>query len=419
MTDIAEFKSALEKGLGRAMILLRQHSDKPAFQAALLHACQVNLAYDRQCERSRAGYLSRLIRETGQNHAYWVDLVRGFGELAEGDTRYDKTQIFETLCMLASHDLSLDRMTLQALMNAASFDDVDGGAMEAFVRLSGIDGLLHCIRRFSAEMDRSEWILPTLLEALAERDGAEAAAASLREFRPGCPALDRLMRAMEADRRPGPPTDTVLDRAMVKASVARDRRIPFPWIRDASLEDLEWAADELLAEDDEGRIWVYLRAFGRRDFPRPPERLFGFVHSHNARIAYSAARALGRIGHPEIRKLALALLADGEAPAIGLHLLRRNLQSGDFATIERVLAMAEADAEAVHRLELAILNLLDATPPEESRETLLKLYEIGQCSLCRETVVSKLLALGSVPGWLMEECRYDADPETAARFGSA
>lgn len=421
MAHIVAFRAALKKGLGRAMLLLRAEPTSPELQAELLHACKVNLLYDRQCEWSRAPYLVRLIHETGQSRVYWEELVGCFRETEAPDGDQDKGQAFEILCALAAADASLDRLTLGSFLVSADFDAISGDAMNAFVRLEGINGLIQCCRHFRDEMSREDWVARALLDSLIERDGAEAATAELETARAGCPDLESLIRLMQSDEPRIKQEETILDRAQVEASVAQFNRVPWPWIRDASPADLEWTADQLLAERDDRRILAYLRAFGGRDFPRPPERLFAWAQGEKPRIAWQATQALSRICHPEVRKLALEIMSAGASPEKGVRMLRSNLQPGDFKIIERLLVAAEPNENAYHGLQLAIKDVLKhaTIPPDESRDTLLHLYEAGPCSICRWTVVSMLVALGSAPGWMAEECRYDTDPETAALFGHA
>jgi hypothetical protein len=73
------------------------------------------------------------------------------------------------------------------------------------------------------------------------------------------------------------------------------------------------------------------------------------------------------------------------------------------------------DADGWHYLGMAVFTLLREmeAPPEESRAVLLRLYEDVPCSFCRGTAVSNLVASGGLPDWIAEECRYDAEAETA------
>jgi hypothetical protein len=92
--SVPAFGSALRKGLGRAMILLRQEPDSPALQAELMRACKANLLYDGQFENYRAPYLHRLIQATGQEQHFWEELSRWLGEVGEDNDSTDTAQAF-------------------------------------------------------------------------------------------------------------------------------------------------------------------------------------------------------------------------------------------------------------------------------------------------------------------------------------
>src|ERR1700722_18280702 len=66
MTD---FESWLQKGLGRAAMILTKH-DGGTYRGPLLHACTHNSTYDPQCEDGRAPYLLDLIKLSGEPDYY-------------------------------------------------------------------------------------------------------------------------------------------------------------------------------------------------------------------------------------------------------------------------------------------------------------------------------------------------------------
>lgn len=422
MTQASEFTSVLKRGLGRAMVLLKKNPASEALQSELMHACRTNLVYDPQCECPRAPYLCSLIRETGESRFFWNNLLRYFGETKGEKRETNHQQIFEILCMLASDDASLDRQALRSLLLSADFCTVAIHCMDALVRLDGISGLTFCFRNFPNEVRSEDWAFKSLEYELVERDGKGVARSRLQEARQQDPELDRLMHIIESTDRTNEKIEPIFDRAMVKELFARHQHIPYTWARDASAEDLEWAADELLAAKDDWQILNYLRLFfWKRDFPKSAARLIDLANSQNERVASAAVRALSRINNPDVRRLALELMSNLSRAADGVLLLKSNWQPGDFFTIEKALATVGADEFEYHRFGFSILDVLDhaPVPPSECNDTLLKLYENDPCSNCREQVVSKLFASGTVPDWMAEECRYDAVPEIAARFNGA
>ena len=324
--------------------------------------------------------------------------------------------MFEVLCALAAADATLDRVALRHLVAGFGFDD---GAwfMAPYVALQGIDGLAFCFRHFARFVGQAEWnedqSFRGLVDTLVARDGLATATRQISEARATDPELGCLLDMVEA-RSPVPQENPALDRAAILDLVGRHRHIPPHWRRDASAEDLEWVADRLLNAADEQQTWIYLGVFLRRPFPGRPERIFPLVRSGDFWLASRASTVLGQVGDPGVRALALTLAAEGRDPRLIVHLLANTIGAGDFAMIETFLT-AERDEEAYHGLGLGILDAVCAPPrSEESRACLLHLYDHTPCSACRERVVSRLVALGAVPGRIVEECQFDAVAATAA-----
>src|SRR3954453_19146871 len=193
--SVPAFGSALKKGLGRAMILLRQEPDNAALRAELLRACRTSPHHDGQIEDGRAPYLHRLIGAAGQERYFGRGLSRWLAEAGPGDESTDTAQAFHVLCLLAADDASFDRAVLRDFVRGATYAMTDVDSMEAFIRLEGIEALLLYVRRFAGQMIAEDevWSFKYLVEALGEREGVEAVASALEAARATCPELDRLM----------------------------------------------------------------------------------------------------------------------------------------------------------------------------------------------------------------------------------
>jgi hypothetical protein len=422
-TSLVEFESALKKGLGRAMLLLSDAPGHQEYGAALLHACTVNLVYDRQCEEDRVAWLYQLIRATGQIDRYCTELLRRLATTGEAADSIDMIQVFGILCMIAAEDPEFDRRVLRDFLLGADWEKAAAGCIYQFVWLEGIAGLLLCVRQFhSVFVENSAeggWIFRSLVDSLITRDGAEIAAAAVRSARSECAELDDIMSRDELASRPTvQAAEADQDYAAIKAGRNPSRGFPHAWVKAASNAELAQAAHDLLAEHDSRWIQCYLRIFWSRDFPRSPKDLFRFVQSADRRIAWAALRALRRLSHPDIRTLALETIAEGTRPGTALRLLARNFEAGDLQAIETMIQRLELDEATWHDVGMAVLDLLErsAVLEEESRDLLLRLYEEGPCSLCREGIVARLFAAGNVPDWIAAEARFDAEPRIAKLF---
>jgi len=245
----------------------------------------------------------------------------------------------------------------------------------------------------------------------------------LQQARRADAALDALFclaedRAPEQEAAPLPTYD------VLKAEMERDsgkgpspRSFPYAWRVGASQAEIERAATDLIAETDEAKIKAYLELFHKRAFPGDPTVLFPLLGSADRHIEFGAAIALGRISHPAIRDIALRLIAE-KRPIVGARVLRSSRQEGDLATLTEVLDELIYDEETYHGVGLSVLDMLkhSANGSEDARPILLHLYENGPCSICRWSAVERLASAGGVPDWMVEEGRYDAEPEIAERF---
>jgi hypothetical protein len=163
---------------------------------------------------------------------------------------------------LAADDASFDRGVLYNFIGRASYDMTGVGSTMAFIWLEGIPALLDYVRRFAAEIADPEgaWSIESLVEALGEREGAEAAAAALEKARAICPELDRLL-ALDVDAIYAAPAEKMDYAAARKALAAGARWLPRAWVRHASPEEFAQAAQDLLAEHDVRKLRAFLHLF--------------------------------------------------------------------------------------------------------------------------------------------------------------
>ena len=294
---------------------------------------------------------------------------------AEGAEHYSVLQVFELLCLLAAADTDLPRGPLRDFVLAGPVDDIGTYCMEPLVRLEGLDALVACFGRCDAESILDDaWAYAQLPGILAERDGNDSAAEALRQARAQNSAFDRLPATAESAVEPKPQPEIEHSYAAVKAQISAGASWPgASWREWAAPEDLAAAAADLLAERDEKRLFAYLPLFFWRDFPCEPRSLFHLLDSANRRIQFHTIKVLSRLRHPDVRALALDLIARGPNPDWGVQLLVSNSQTGDFALVAPLLAAAVGHPNAYHALECSVRRVLDCVgvTEAETRHTLL------------------------------------------------
>jgi len=86
---ISEFESYIQKGLGRAIILLRKEPDKTPFREAVWNHAIRDPRYDRQCNASRGHYIKDLFDCFPDGDTLMSELLRVYGEdKGEKDDRF-------------------------------------------------------------------------------------------------------------------------------------------------------------------------------------------------------------------------------------------------------------------------------------------------------------------------------------------
>ena len=260
----------------------------------------------------------------------------------------------------------------------------------------------------------------SLAAELEERDGKEAATRALAAAAAGRPDLKHLLeavRAEENDRAQAQREWKFQPRqsyAFVKRGImGQENRVSslMNWGEEATDDELCSAAEDLLAESDEGRLWHYLRIFSHRRIPGPHKRLMDLAKNGSRRLAYAATQALTHVDDPNLRVFALELMGARDRRDLAVMLLAGWSQSGDYALLEQALQQSMGDDE-YHSLGLSVKRFVKGNMQEDAVETLKLLYESGPCSMCRESCVEHLIALNRLPDWMREECRHDADSDT-------
>lgn len=414
----AAFRALLSRGSGRAALLLQQDPANVELNAELLRACIENLTHDRELEESRATYLHRLIRMTGRATAYRTALEARLRAVDIEDVVVDFGQIFEVLSRLIADEGGDQDILRDFVLTTRDRSAAMAGAWE-LVRLQGLDALLACAHRFSDEIVQEPWLIGSLVRELEERDGEKAVAIVLEEARKADAEFDRLMSLHVAARTRPESGQKDLTYEMLKAEINQGTRSQFPlqWIRQATEVEIELAASDLLAEDDDEGLLAYLRIFSRRRFPRSPERLLPLLDRSNLTVAHRAAYVLGQIRDAQVRIRGLELIAEGRA-ALGLKLLHSSYEAEDLPRFRPALDSLQADANDLHWAAGGLIDMIEtmADLPPEPHAILLHVYDVTPCSICRARVVDLLAERSVIPDWMAEEGRYDAESTIASRF---
>jgi hypothetical protein len=208
-----------------------------------------------------------------------------------------------------------------------------------------------------------------------------------------------------------PPTEVILAAESPEAKFQDFRG----WGRWADDTALNIVFERLLGSREPRVIINYLRVFSGRAFPRVVPELISLCQHNDPEVRRRAISALKNSSHPLVRQLAEneleRCLPDGSA----LGLFVKNYQAGDEQRIIERVEIPE-DANQQHWLFQDAVKILEENPKAECSQLAVAIYALNPCSFCRHHAAKLLRDRQVAPVWLIEECRFDAEPDTQKLF---
>lgn len=429
-----QFAAALRKGLGRALMHVRQ-CGVTGFEELILDACARNLVFDPQCEQERSPWLLELAGACGLEAAAGNRVVAALRSSAADPASWDAHQLRRLALLLAGRGREDARAALYGALRPSD-DTADFFAVEEIIELDGADGLVHVARR------SGEWIATDatrefddsalrfyderygrgsaerLLESLEERD--ERIALYLSHVRE---PPDEELEATGPDSLDATDDEVSYADLVRKASaeeMIRDSGSAAPWIRRfssrrwgryADESSLRTVAEHLFTVSDAEQLVRLLAVFQRRALAEFDARFLAYVDHPVADVRWMTNCVLSNYAHEEVRALALERARAGRQSEGELRLFARNYRPGDWAIIRDGLRWPSDDDE-LHRILQDLLDVFESNPLDEAREPLRLVYELTPCTICRGGAVRLLVRNGWAPAWMIEECRFDADGQT-------
>lgn len=405
-----ELWDALTKGLGRAVLHVREHGDA---EGVLPKACREDLRYD-VYEDLRVGWLIELMDAAGAAEPCRLAVVDAVSRLEDdGYYNHDAKQ----LCGLAEHFArSGDAAARQALDEV--FERFGFGS-EAIVRLDGEAGY----RRVLQSLAKFEFDNESPVRVASEVLGTEQARALLEEeARTNVGAANALEGERAWDRGPRPRRRATLDEVL--EAVERGDVSHFNWADEASDGEVELLYQRFLVEDRPTQLLCYLKVFARKRMPELSDRLVESVRSEERRLRHAARMALAdwELDEEErlrVRQLAWELLETEGLTSErrwALPLLRRTFLPEDAPRIHALLADVD-DRESINDAASDLLSIANSRWAPELVPLLLWVYEQSHCTWPRKTATGLLIEHGALPSEVREECRFDCLAETRALVG--
>jgi hypothetical protein len=418
-----DFERWLKQGRGKAAAFI-QNGEQSRYQDALLHACTHNLCYDPESEETRGYYLANLIQMTADPRPFREGVIAVLRSPIDELQPNDILQLFALARHWAADGDEGVRHLLYDFFSREGFVRAEVGCGAYLVKIDGLDALLFVVPFLERVEERFRlWQFNHLVSTLEERDGKEAAALELADAASNNPEMARLRELAHSEdarlAKEGEDLAATWDKPNAPYSeIRRQMRDGTPnmvslliWAKRATEDELKDLAADMFSETDQRRIWNYLLVFSCRRFPGSIAPLIEVARTANPFLSHAATRVLANIDEPEVRTLGRDLLATSQRCCLGVRLLARRSEPGDYGLIEEAL-QRDMHGSAYHALCLAVLDFVKANAVDEAFDSLELLFENTFSSDCRRRAVEYLVALNHLPDWMRDECRHDAEART-------
>lgn len=419
-----QFRDALEKGLGRAILHARRYG--LGGMHGEVHRALVNcLVYDSQCEWHRPAWLWKLMRAGRSEGRYRSTVLRELSKVKE----YRDAQQLSALAYRFAR--GRDQQAKRALYAAFNrFVGSDHHEIEREIMLlDGVKGLQKVAERIGGELSKGgdAWALHVEGVWWYAKDifgAARARRALMRGSRRGKLFLERALMIEVSNKKErrarlarlkveGPKRKTWAEFRSDLENIKVRSASPHLFAKQATSKELRSAYEALSIERRPLQSAKLLHVFVRRPPPTWKPFLLTFARSSDDSVQGFAWEVLAHFRRPEVRRLALAAARRRLDVANGaLSLFKKNFHPGDSELILAAVSGKWKDRDEAHCVVMSVLDIAGGKPSKALAPVYLEAYEQSPCALCRAQLFGRLRQLKAAPEWMFAECLEDTDEKT-------
>ncbi|GBC60522.1 hypothetical protein DENIS_1479 [Desulfonema ishimotonii] len=408
-----KFKRSIKAGTGEALLLLKNNSDVN-LDPYIVEACTNNLAYDPQCEGTRAEYLYEILTLAKNRVAIENEIIK---QLIEADSDYWNTQLlFEVGEIIDRNGNENAKAAIYHRYSKNINVDSEFVETEVLVNLDGIKGLEFCAeiqgKRVKADPDywTDDWLLEVCGDLHPEINPTEILHAKAVENEFIRAYLDNIAETHNIRSKNKSKNNWTYQ--TVSNLIDKGKNLPIivgKWLTE---EELLKLANDLLDEIEEKKIESYLRIFSysKVKFPLKSINIIPFTKSTNAIIRHFALRILSRIEDEEIRNIIETNYHDLKYLNNNFELFTSNFEKKDIDVFLKIIEM-QKDEDSIHWFEGIVIEIFEKNKVERPSKILNKLYKLGNCSICRKYIVNILISQNDLSEKILEELKYDCEPD--------
>jgi hypothetical protein len=429
-----QFADAVSKGLGRAMLHVKQYG-LDGIADILLDACIHNKVYDVQCEDSRAIWLIGMFKDRREYPTFRDSILRAL----KSETNCAD---LDQMCYLAN-EMALDgdkyaREALKdfVLKSAAVQGETDHFGVDEYIKIDGANAVLELARIYGQRLIENP--KDDVLSRLSyEDEECKAFAQLLKEhsysdhrikvyfdYLDDNDELDPFVVPSEADREIESENrkreflsqynvERIID--CVKIEDNRNRYICRTFGRYAKQKELKVVFVELLkAKEDAVRkrlLWV----FGTIPLPTIHECFFEWADSKDEELRASILSAFSNFKNDKVHEFARQRVREGKILGWGnsfvLDIFEKNFENDDAKLISDAVLTSKPVKDDIHRFGLSITSIAEENKTSELKDILIWVYENTPCSNCRKHAAKGLNEIGALSQEMIDECMWDGSEE--------
>ncbi|MBI3731485.1 MAG: hypothetical protein HY254_24570 [Burkholderiales bacterium] len=413
-----QFFHSLTLGTGRAMLLLKAHPQID-FCTQILAATVSNLAYDRQCEGSRAEYLYSLIRRSRQKDELIHTIIRKFSAKKRND--YGMDQLSDLVLYFHQDGIAGAKEALLNRFEKTFSNGYELYARDVLLEIEGMAGLIMAAEKVGQlpEQERADYEDRWRVDDFQKENKSIDVYAELAKAAETNPAIKNyldLILSVEPRKKYRRSKIVPYTLADIEEIVDEDSRFPRFWqyrTEGMNPADIEQVARNILAEKDNNRKNKYLRFFGKTKFPFDYAPLLELASKNNIkknRRIMNAVNALSYFKADDIRALALKKFSCEKTPWDYLRLLVNNYQTGDAKILLEIIQRSD-NFHHIHDLVAGIIDIFEANPDPECKAPLEAMYYGMNCAIHRWSVIDLLNRNEVLSDEIVEELAYDTDED--------
>lgn len=406
------FMQSVKCGTGEAYFILKANPNIDFFKH-IEKAILTNFAYDAQCERDRAVYVSRLIDLSKRKDELVEIAIKALKNERKDSRNLD--HLFELAAIYAKDGNIKAKRAIYKNFNKIADNFLSRGVY-TLLKIDGIDGLKHIAEIIGKALVKNPEELEDsyLVDYFQKENPKIKVYEELRKAAKDNPFIDKYLKMINKHKwtKPKRPKRPRLNFKFVKDRIESTSRFPVPpgVARKLSKTDVKKLADDFLQEKDLLKREKYLSLFSDVKYPYGHHDILQIAmgkNIRNSRQVERACEALVFFKAKDIRQFAISKLSKTNIPSDYLPLLVANYKKGDCKLLTKI-ASKYNNEDVIHDFVWAYIDIYKANKTRECKKPLEVIYSKLTCGLHRYDIVEILHDNGVLSKKIFKELEFDS-----------